>query len=647
MKIASIIKKLILPMIVVGGVGSYFYFQPEEVVEYVTESVEVGDVEQVVSVNGTVESKAKIGLSFLRPGKIESLNFEVGENVNEDDVLASLENRALQIRVDQALATLNIAQAELNLLYAGPTYSEIRIAELRIQEAETNLRHAIDKLQDLIVSNDEKVKIAELEIDNAQVALENAQARLENRTESGDNAKDQAEDALQQAYEDSKTVVIDSLNSVEANLLFADSILGIDNEDLNDDFEDVLEGTRFSAKRTADSSYIALRDKFELINESFDLAESTWTNDEARNLIGEVDMLILDAQSLMDDVNAVLDVAIDYLSDDNVSGISAGVSVTVEDMNSFKSSVVAEKISLTQQLSLVRDIKQTIDTAGFNVVSTDLSSMTETVDAEANLKNAEVALEIAELSLEDAKVQSEISENDSRREIDLANLNLEKARADYEDLISDPRYVDVAAQQSRVARENASYAEALNNLEETKLISPVFGLVTEVNAELGENVNTEEHVYVIITDKLQIKVNISETDINKVKVGNKVDITLDSLPLTEVFEGTVLSINPAETVVQGVIYYETTILFDQEDPRIMPGMTADLDILTESKEDVLTISPLSVEYDDDQTFVYVLENGQRVEKNVTLGIEGENVFEVLEGLNEGDEVIIYESNGSD
>jgi multidrug efflux pump subunit AcrA (membrane-fusion protein) len=120
-------------------------------------------------------------------------------------------------------------------------------------------------------------------------------------------------------------------------------------------------------------------------------------------------------------------------------------------------------------------------------------------------------------------------------------------------------------------------------------------------------------------------------------------MTIDSFSLDKIFNGKIIAIDPAETVVQGVIYYKTTVQFDQNYPDIKSGMTANMDILASTKENVLMVSPQAVQYRDNKPFVRVLENNKPVEKKVTLGLEGNQKIEITGGLNSGEQVILYET----
>jgi len=136
--------------------------------------------------------------------------------------------------------------------------------------------------------------------------------------------------------------------------------------------------------------------------------------------------------------------------------------------------------------------------------------------------------------------------------------------------------------------------------------------------------------------QFQIEANVSETDISKIKLGNNIALTLDSLGPNEKFSGKVIKIDPAETVVSGVIYYKVTSVFDMEDARIKSGMTVNMDIETDKRENVLVLPYYLIKEKNDRKYILAKEENDVIEKEIKTGLEGEIMVEILDGLNEGD-----------
>ncbi|MEK7552279.1 MAG: efflux RND transporter periplasmic adaptor subunit [Patescibacteria group bacterium] len=174
--------------------------------------------------------------------------------------------------------------------------------------------------------------------------------------------------------------------------------------------------------------------------------------------------------------------------------------------------------------------------------------------------------------------------------------------------------------------------------------SPINGVVTEVLAEVGETISQNEPVISLISlNEYEIEANLPEADIAKMKVGALADVTLDAYGNDVVFTAIVVSVNPAETLLDGVATYKTTFEFTLPDNRIKSGMTADITVKGEKKENVLAVPGRSVISRDGQKFVQVQNiDGTIAEKIVKTGLRGsDGNVEITEGLAEGDKVIVF------
>jgi len=260
-----------------------------------------------------------------------------------------------------------------------------------------------------------------------------------------------------------------------------------------------------------------------------------------------------------------------------------------------------------------------------NTASSYYASYKSTYDAalttrQQQIDAAQAAVNTAEQALAQAKAQ----------------LNLKQAPA---------RSYDILSAQSQVTSAQAALLQAQNNLNDRSLVAPVDGTITQVNNEVGETNSLTKPVVVMLSDtKNEIKVQVPESDIAKLQIGQSADITLDAFGSTEHFKSHITFIDPASTVIQDVVYYEVTVMFDTNDDRIKPGMTANLDINTANVKDVLVIPLRAVKYDNGRTYVEVLQKGQPVQKDVVVGLRGDDgLVEIKSGLEENEQVITFKS----
>jgi len=208
-----------------------------------------------------------------------------------------------------------------------------------------------------------------------------------------------------------------------------------------------------------------------------------------------------------------------------------------------------------------------------------------------------------------------------------------KAEAALKDAENPPREVDIASYR-------AALAQAVANRDKAVIKAPINGVITQVNKKVGETVNASDVAFKLLSPHYEIKVDVSETDISKLKLADSVVITLDAFGDDIKFSGKVFNIDPGSTVIQDVVYYKVKISLDDSDQPVKPGMTANVVIKTDQKNNALIIPSRSVRTDGGK-FVNVLINNQEQKREIKLGIKGnDGKVEVLEGLNEGDLVIL-------
>ncbi|MDD3156357.1 MAG: efflux RND transporter periplasmic adaptor subunit [Candidatus Pacebacteria bacterium] len=200
---------------------------------------------------------------------------------------------------------------------------------------------------------------------------------------------------------------------------------------------------------------------------------------------------------------------------------------------------------------------------------------------------------------------------------------------------------DILTQEAIVAQSQASVNNALANYNKTILRAPFSGKITKVIPEIGDIVSANKPVISLIgDDNYQIKVNISESDIAKVKINNTAKVTLDAYSYDTVFLAKVVHIDLSATITDGVARYSSIIKFNEKDDRIMPGMTANIDVLTSEKKDVISVPNRAIISKDNKKFIKVLNGKEVVLTNIITGMRGsDGNTEVISGLKVGDQIV--------
>lgn len=206
---------------------------------------------------------------------------------------------------------------------------------------------------------------------------------------------------------------------------------------------------------------------------------------------------------------------------------------------------------------------------------------------------------------------------------------------------------DIDAQKAAVDAAQASVAATRAAASQAVIATPVSGTITAQNADLGETVVPGTPLVSMITDgKYQAATQISEADIAKVKLNDAVEASFDAYPGTT-FAATVTTVNPAATIDNRVASYGVTVTFLNNDPRLKPGLSANLRIITATKNTALLVPASAVITDGSRTFVYIKDAKGILKTPMTIGIKSANgMAEVVSGLSQGETVLAFGASAS-
>jgi RND family efflux transporter MFP subunit len=490
-KLISIFLILIL---IFGGFSFFSSKTKKQKLEFV--AVEKGEVKEVVSESGTLKRGNLIDLSFEISGKIEKIFVKEGEEVEEGEVLAKLDDSEIKIQLKMAKAQLAQAQASLEKLLAGPKEEEIKLSEITLEKAKEDFENFPDKVSS--------------SFDYFSVKLVEVKKQI---------------DILKDRY-------------------FRDSLS--------------------DAQDFRDQQY-----KIEKAIENFEEEKKEVSLPNVKEKIQKVDEFLETIFSSLEKMGEIMEDSEDMRI------------ITQQDINTLYSQKEIVNSLIFQNLSLETN---------YNLLKSTLDS--------------------------------------AQKKLDL--------------LLSSPKEEDVEIYQSKVKEAEANLELLEEKLEKTKLKSPIFGKVVKIFKEEGERVEAmaKDIVLQILPKKnFEIEVDIYEEDITKVKVGDPVEITFPAIE-GKTFSGKVIFIDPAEKIKDGVVYYGVKIKPENLPENVLPGMSCDLKIITQKKENILRVLQDAIEKREGKYFVKVLEKGKIKEKEIKVGLWGEDYVEILGGLEEGEKVVL-------
>jgi HlyD family secretion protein len=607
-------KKIIFIIVVAAIVIAYFAFRggQKATVEYTTEKVKRGNLLQTVEATGNVEPATKINLNFQAGGVISEKLVEVGNDVEKNEILFKLDERSLKFSVDQSAANLAQAEANLNKILAGASPEDINVTEKSVAQSYTEYQNA--QANYALISKQQSPSLTTYaeSLNKAQQDLTAARQSLTDLTNSQNqnliNLNNSALIIMDKAAADCEFALDETQKILDDD--DAEYLLGVkDTQTLNDEMV---------SREQAKASIILAREK---ISAAKTAATDINVNAAITEIINSTNLTFTNLTDMFDVLLASISSA--KFSDSDIS---------------------AYKTAISNKQTIISNDQTAVQSANQNILNGRLTRDSQINNYTANVAAAQKGVDLAAANLELAQATQGTQLNSAQSQVNSAKAAYDVAEAQLKYKKAAPRSVDLAAYRAAVAQLSAAYELSQKNLGDTELKAPMAGVITAVNYDVGEQTSSSVPAVTMMSfNGLNIKVDISESDIAKISLDDKVKITLDALGEEFEFDGTVTKIDPAQTVIQEVIYYKVQIDFNKTEQTIKPGMTANLTVYTDKRDDVLYIPRRAVIEKDGRKIVRLLENNTPREIDVVTGLKADDgLIEILSGLEENQEVITFE-----
>lgn len=250
------------------------------------------------------------------------------------------------------------------------------------------------------------------------------------------------------------------------------------------------------------------------------------------------------------------------------------------------------------------------------------------------VKKGALLVQLDEAELQITFMQTKVGMETDKTMLERAKNMLEK------NLISEENYETARLQYES---SKAAHEAARLQLEYTSVRSPIDGVITARNVELGQRVNVNQSLFQIADfNPLRAKIYVPEKDMGRIFEGQTAKITVEAQPGLE-FSGVVKMISPVVDPASGTS--KVTIDIEDDRGRLKPGMFGSVFITTETHKNALIIPKKAMILESDMDQVYVYQDGNAHKVNLKLGFtSGENV-EVLSGLREGELVVTVGQDG--
>ncbi len=502
-----------------------------------------------------------------------------------------------KVSAGQSLVSLESRQISAEIARAGANVESSRASLRQYEAAVAGAEAKLDEIKR--GSRPEEISLAQTKVDNAQKSLSDAQEKVEQTTNKAAvdlvNAYDGIKDVLREAF----TRTDDAVNRQTDDFFYNDA----------------------TAQPTLTFSTLHPQTKLDIewqrvvAGSALAAFKAALTNLQSLGLASLEETLQASKKNIL--------IIRDFLQKANETVLDSG-GLTAATVDNYRTNITAALTSINTGLAAVSGQEQKI--AAQKVVSQN-----SVVEVQARLNDARSALTAAQ-----------------------AELNLKRARASVEELSGQQAVIkqaeaNLASQRARVREAQAAVASLEAQLADNLLVAPFSGTVTRQEAKVGEIITPGAPLVSLIAEaKFEIEINLPEVDIAKIALQNAASVTLDAYGDDARFKAAVIAIDPAATIIEGVPTYTVRLQFTAEDEKIKPGMTANVVIYADKRENVLAIPQRAIIEDNGAKSVRLLRGEGRKQKVeeviVTTGLRGsDGSVEILSGLSEGDKVITGET----
>ena len=624
------IKKAIIILIIIGTIGSlglFIAFRGGDNIIYTTTEIKTGNIIQTVSETGTIKASQEINLSFLNTGRLAKIYFKIGDQVEPGVLLAELDYGELNISRNEAKANLDVTRENLKKLLAGATSQDIAIAKANTAQAKAtydaakneqvkteatsaeNLAQARKTLSDLELNTIGNITTYEQAINSAQINLNNTkstyQSTIDNYIDSG-------------------------LATVVNKLATARTALDVIDRTINDDDgEDLISQAKPIYLSNTNLSYTQALALISQTDMKLTSAQSSGTGEDA----------LLALTELLAALNKVF-----YSLESCFSALENAVTsadFTQSELDALKVNITAQQTAIATAITVTQTSQQ-------NLSNAILSYNTNVSTAQEALRSAQISYDNALLTARNSLATVELT---AEKNIVLAQSKVETtlktwqvSEAQLAKTLAQADKYDVALSQARIRQAESALAAIDKRIENSQIRASLKGTITKIEYEIGEQVVSGQPIIALLgNNNFEIEVLVSEADIAKVKIHDKVEVTLDAFGEDQKFFGQTAFIEPAETEIQDVIYYKVTIIFDPKSASVKSGMTANIIIITASKENVVIVPNRAiVSKNGDGKFIRILQKGIVDERKITIGLRGDDgLTEVISGALVGEMAITH------
>jgi HlyD family secretion protein len=613
-----------------------------------------GTLTSSVTYTATIQPKKQVNVLPRIAARIMRIPVEVGQEVKAGDLLAELDHTTTDAQIAQAMATVNVqranlaaAQARLNTILAGPRPDDVAVAQAQLDAARVRLEQAQagGRPEDIAVATsaleNAKNRLAQVkaagrpeDIRAQQARIEQAKAQLaaaEAQLQAARVRLDQVKTGPREEDVRAQQAVLDQAKTRLAQLTDAPKVRP---EDLRAAEIEVQRQQANLDKARADLETLRARGvgstqsgAAAATQEVFDQMVAS-----AQATVRATEAALLAAQNNLEKLKNTSPTPWDLrLAELQVHQAMANLdklrNVSPFDIKSAEAAVAQAEAAVAQQRAAVAVAEAQLD----------LMRAPTAFDVKA----AEEAVNQAQANLEKLLKPNPFDVAAAQAAVDQAQANLNLRKQPYTE--NDRAAAEAAVAQARAAVEQAMAAVEIQRaaLADAFITAPFDGIVADRLLTEGAISSANSPILTLISRDMEVVLNVEESVIGRIREGMEVTLTATAYP-GERFDGVVSFIGLSADTRSRTF----TVKVTPNDParRLRPGMSVQVRLETERRENVLTVPRTAVLQRDNRSVVFVVSDGLAAMRQVTTGLFDDRVIEIVSGLHEGEDIVVSGQN---
>lgn len=652
-KIKFSLKYFLLWLIIILGINYKTFYQASEYESSssgtTTEIVATWSIKNVIEVVWEAELVDEQSLQFTKEWTITKVNFKAGDSIKKWDIIAELDSSDAYDSIDEALISLDNAKISYEQLFDEADKTQILQAQNSITTAENNYIIAKKELENLKNTQANSIENLEKNIETAKKELESAVSSMELAKKELETTKKEQSNSLNNTVSNKSTTVQNIEDSFSTNLTEiekiieqSDYIMWVTNEnkEKNDSFEDFLWAKNGTIKNEAVSSLLESITLYKKLKQDVASYNYNWDNEAIKTLLKQFSATYQKLATTTDLIYKTLENSVESVWSLSSSDIESKKNT----MSSYRSSSQNKVISINSSINTLDTLTNTDLVSETN--SNSIAGKEESIKtSELNIEKKKIDIENSEKTLETTKESYKITLESKEKDLDSKERSVEVAILNLEELLEWPTEENIQKAKNSIKQAELKLESAYKSLDDYELEAPFDWVVRKIDYMVWDNLtnDTDKYVYIENPDLLEITVMLDQIDITKVKLKQEANVVFDAYATTTV-KAKVSSIDTEPIETSGVVSYKVKLILDDDtfDKKILSWMWANIEIIVESKDNIIVVKTTAITEKDWKKYVTVKKNWQEKQIEIVTWIAADWITEVASWLNAWDEVVIKE-----